>query len=41
MPQRDEEASEVDESLKDGKDTVVAHLDTAEVLQPGINPDYA
>ncbi len=26
----------MDESLKDGKDTVVAHLDTAEVLQPGI-----
>lgn len=30
----------MDESLKDGKDTVVAHLDTTEVLQPGIRALY-
>jgi hypothetical protein len=36
MPQDDEERSEVDEPLKDGKDTVVAHLNAPEVLQPSV-----
>ena len=26
----------MEESLKDGKDAVIAHLDAAEVLQPGV-----
>jgi hypothetical protein len=36
MPQGDEEASEVEESLKYVKDAAVADLDAAEVLQPGV-----
>src|SRR5271170_1091068 len=36
MPQGDEEASEVEKSLKDGQDAVVAYLNAAEVLQPGV-----
>jgi hypothetical protein len=36
MPQRDEEASEVEESLKYVKAAVVADLDAAEILQPGV-----
>jgi hypothetical protein len=33
MPQSDEEASAVEEALKDVKDAVVANLNAAEVLQ--------
>ena len=36
MPQGDEETGAVEEALKHGKDAVVAHLDAAEVLQPGV-----
>jgi hypothetical protein len=36
MPQGDEEAGELEEALKDGIPTVVADLDAAEVLQPGV-----
>jgi hypothetical protein len=36
MPQGDEEAGEVEEALKHREDAVVADLDAAEVLQPGI-----
>ena len=36
MPQGDEETGEVEESLKHCEDAVVADLDAAEVLQPGV-----
>ena len=36
MPQGDEKAGAVEEALKHGEDAVVAHLDAAEVLQPGV-----
>jgi hypothetical protein len=36
MPQGDEEAGEVEEALKEGDQAVVADLDAAEVLQPGV-----
>ncbi len=36
MPQGDEEAGEVEESLKDSNQAVVADLDASEVLQPGV-----
>jgi hypothetical protein len=37
MPQRDEEAGEVEEALKDSENAVVADLDAAEVLQPSVS----
>src|SRR5215469_17342965 len=40
MPQRDDEASEMEKALKHGKDAVVANLDAAEVLEPGIGSLY-
>src|SRR5579872_5532266 len=36
MPQGDDQASAMKKALKHGKDTVVTHLDAAEVLQPGV-----
>jgi hypothetical protein len=36
MPQGDEEAGKVEEALRDGNQAVVADLDAAEVLQPGV-----
>ena len=42
MPQGNEEAGAVEEGLKDGNQAVVADLDAAEVLQPGIGAfDFA
>src|ERR1019366_9263881 len=36
MPQRDEDASKMKGSLEYGEDAVVAHLEAAEILQPGV-----
>jgi hypothetical protein len=36
MPQGDDQTSAMKEALKHGKNAVIAHLDAAEVLQPGV-----
>jgi hypothetical protein len=38
MPQGDDEASTVKESLVDAQDAVVTNQNAAEVLQPGVGP---